>query len=276
MIEILYIFLFSVCAGGIGVIFGIGGMVLIIPFLVIVLDVPLRVAVAASMASVIATSLSGSINYLRQGLVNYRISTVCEIATCFGAAAGVFLGILMGEKILQILFCFIILLACFMLLRRRKGESRRDIKPDRISGKLNLSSSYFDEQSGEEISYNVKGIVPSLVMMFFAGSMVGMFGVGGGALYVPIMDYVMKVPVKVAAATSTFMIGVTASVGAVMLFFRGEIIPDIAAPVAAGVLVGSFLGSKFMNRVRADTIRYFLAAVLIYSAVNMIIKVIKT
>jgi uncharacterized membrane protein YfcA len=194
------------------------------------------------------------------------------IGTTLGAITGTYLSAVIGPKYLFIVFGALMLYSAAMMLRKLGDRTRREVKPDPMAEKLKLNSEYYDAASGETVAYNVTGVFGGLGMMYVAGTLSGLLGIGSGALKVMSMDLFMKLPMKVSTATSNFMIGVTAAASAGVYFFRGDIDPKIAAPVALGVLLGATLGAKAMQRMKSRTIRLLFVPVLAFASIQMIIK----
>jgi uncharacterized protein len=137
---------------------------------------------------------------------------------------------------------------------------------------LRLHDSYWDEALGAEVAYQVRRPALGLALMYVAGTVSGLLGIGSGALKVPSMDLAMGLPMKVSTATSNFMIGVTAAASAGVYFGRGDIDPFVAAPVAAGVLVGATAGARRLGRIRSTRIRALFVAVLAWVSIEMLLR----
>ena len=153
---------------------------------------------------------------------------------------------------------------------RRSGEKEIEVGP--WARVLDLKSSYFDVAAGAEIAYQPKRARIGLALMYFAGVISGLLGIGSGALKVPAMDLAMELPIKVSTATSNFMIGVTAAASAGVYFSRGQIDPFIAGPVAIGVMGGAFIGSHTLGRTSSRLVRFSFLVVLTVLAAQMLFK----
>jgi len=263
-------FAVSIIAGGFGSLLGLGGGLIVIPALTLFLHVNIRYAIGASIVSVIATSSGAASAYVRERMTNLRVAMVLEIATTLGALSGAYLAGRVGGRALEILFGIIMGYSALMMLHRR--ESRGSVGSAPWSDRLRLHGSYFDKALGREVAYRVRGIRIGLALMYVAGIMSGLLGIGSGALKVPAMDLVMRLPIKVSTATSNFMIGVTAAAGAGIYFVRGDIVPFIAAPVAVGVSAGALLGSRLMGQIKSERLRAAFVAILLLVSLQMLIK----
>ncbi len=135
-----------------------------------------------------------------------------------------------------------------------------------------LAGAYHDLTTDALVTYRAIRLWIGWAVSFVAGLLSGLLGVGGGFLKVPAMHLGMKVPIKVSAATSNFMIGVTAVASLFVYFARGYVLPFAAAPVALGIAVGAFFGAKSSQRVSGRTLGRILAGVLILVAVQMGLK----
>ncbi len=153
-------------------------------------------------------------------------------------------------------------------LSRRPIPDRPDGRPDPLAERLRLNGSYPTPQGPKR--YNVRGVKTGFTLMFGAGTLSGLLGIGSGALKVLAMDQAMGMPFKVSATTSNFMIGVTAAASAGVYLNRGYIEPGLAMPVTLGVLLGAMTGARYLARASTDRLRLVFAAVVATLAVQMI------
>ncbi len=275
MVAILFLvetFLISVGAGIFGALLGLGGGAIIVPVLTLALGIDIHYAIGASIVSVIATSSGAAAAYLRDGITNIRVGMFLEMATTTGAITGAFIAGLVGGPVLFIIFSIVLFYSAFAMFRRRDAELPSGVEMGPLANFLHLGSSYYDTALNRTVEYNVRGARYGLPLMFVAGAVSGLLGIGSGVLKVPAMDIAMKLPMKVSTATSNLMIGVTAAASAGVYFVRGDVNPFIAAPVAMGVLIGATLGTRIMMRVRSTQIRKVFIIVLVIVALQMLVK----
>ncbi|EGD47501.1 protein of unknown function DUF81 [Ruminiclostridium papyrosolvens DSM 2782] len=276
MITTKVIILFiSVLAGFLGSLLGLGGGIIITPALTLMLGIDIKYAIGASIISVIATSSGSAIAYLKDRITNVRVGMFLEIATTTGALTGAFLAGLFSTKYLYLIFGLLLLYSAISMFNKRKQELPKDISPSPLAEKLKLSGAYYDKVLSETVEYNVTGVYGGFGMMYAAGIISGLLGIGSGIFKVMAMDSFMKLPMKVSTATSNFMIGVTAAASAGIYLSRGNINPGIAAPVALGVLLGASIGTKVMQRLKSSTLRLVFIPVLLYVSIEMIVKGVK-
>jgi len=260
----------SVLAGVLGAIVGLGGGVVVVPILTLLFHINIRLAIGASIVSVIATSSGAAAAYVRERMTNLRTGMFLEIATTTGAITGAYITTLVPDKVLFILFGLVLAYSAVAMYLKRHKEVILQESNDWIANKLNLHGSYFDEAEQKEISYKVTGTKPGLGLMYVAGLMSALLGIGSGGLKVPAMDLAMHLPMKVSSATSNFMIGVTAAASAGIYFARGQIDPLIAAPVAIGVLGGATIGSLLLGKMESKWVRLLFVVVLLIIAAEML------
>ena len=265
----------SAVAGVLGSLLGLGGGIIIIPVLTLLFHIDIRYAIGASIVSVIATSSGAAAAYVRERMTNLRVAMVLELATSAGALTGAYLAGLLAVRWLYIIFGIVMGYSALMMFRKRHQSAEDETIPAPWADYLKLHSSYYDEASGREIIYRVARTRVGLGLMYVAGVVSGLLGIGSGALKVPAMDLAMRLPIKVSTATSNFMIGVTAAASAGVYFARGDIDPFVAAPVAAGVLLGAVLGSRLLGRVQSATIRVVFVIVLLWVSGQMLLKGIR-
>lgn len=267
----LFIFLGAILAGLLGSLVGLGGGVLIVPLLTLVFHLPIRFAIGASIISVIATSSGAAAAYVRDHMTNIRIGMFLEIATTLGAISGAFVAGLLAPNLLAVVFGVILLLSSAPLLMKMGEDTPEGVHNDRLARWLHLEGSYPDHQQGKVIAYQVTRTPWGLAMMYVAGLISGLLGIGSGTFKVLALDVLMRLPIKVSTTTSNFMIGVTAAASAGIYFSRGDIPPLVAAPVALGILVGALIGARLLARLRNQLLRVIFLLVMLVSAVEMIL-----
>ncbi|NOK13901.1 sulfite exporter TauE/SafE family protein [Corallococcus exercitus] len=261
-------------AGLLGSLLGLGGGLILIPVLTLVLKVDIRYAVGASIVSVIATSSGAAAAYVRDGLANMRVAMFLELATVAGAVTGAMLAGIVGGRALYFLFGAVMAYSALAMLRklREDGSPREEPPPDALADRLGLHGSYYDVSTGGEVAYRVHRPLVGLGLMYVAGTVSGLLGIGSGALKVPAMDLAMGLPIKVSTATSNFMIGVTAAASAGIYFARGDIDPFIAGPVCVGVTLGAFAGSRYLAKLKSGSLRMLFVVVLLWVSYEMLSK----
>jgi uncharacterized protein len=264
------VFAGSFFAGLLGAMTGLGGAVVLVPLLTLVFHVDLRFAIGASLISVIATSSGAAAAYVREGFSSVRIGMFLEVATTFGAVFGAYLATRVPTHALAVIFGLVLVYSAW-LSRSQKAQTPEPTKPNPWSDRLRLSGNYPDGKGGR-ISYRVDRITASFAMMFGAGTLSGLLGIGSGAVKVLAMDKIMRVPFKVSTTTSNFMIGVTAAASAGIYLARGYVDPGLAFPVMLGVLAGSLLGAKLLVRVRVSVLRTVFAVVILVLGIEMIVN----
>jgi uncharacterized membrane protein YfcA len=257
----------SLAAGFLGSLAGLGGGVVIVPMLVLGFHVDVHYAIGASLISVIGTSAGAQAAHKREGFSNTRLGLFLEIATTLGAICGAFLSTSTPTKWIAILFGGVLLYSASSSLRAKKQISQGR-PPDALAAKLRLLGRYPHE--GKLVPYSARRVPLGFGLMFGAGTLSGLLGIGSGAVKVLAMDEAMQIPFKVSTATSNFMIGVTAVASAGVYLSRGYINPAVAMPVTIGVLLGSLLGARVLQKARVKPIRILFAIVIALLGAEMI------
>jgi len=259
----------SVLAGFLGSLLGLGGGIIIVPALTLLFHVNIRYAIAASLISVVATSSGAAASYLKDNLTNLRVAVILEVGTVTGAITGFLLAQKIQSRFLFFLFGVFLLFSAVMMLRKRSEHASQ--KDHLWSQKLKLAGSYPGDR-GQILPYKVENVPLGLVIMYFAGVLSALLGIGSGIFKVLAMDQAMKLPMKVSSATSNFMIGVTATASAGAFLLRGDVRPEIAAPVSVGIILGSWWGAHVMVKLPSPLIRKIFVLVLAVISVQMILK----
>lgn len=259
----------GMAAGIVGALLGLGGGVFLVPFMVLALHIPMRQAVAISLVTVIATSSVVTSIRMGRSLVNFRLGMLLEVATTAGGLAGGVIAIMLSQHTLQRMFGVMSIASALAMLGRLEKRNvilESDVDTGRLGGR------YHETESGGIVSYRVKRVPVAMVVSLAAGSLSSLLGVGGGILKVPALNVWCGVPMRAAAATSAFMIGVTAASGVVIYFGRGDIVPWMAAATVLGVLAGSRTGFMLGSRAKAKWLKLLLAAILAAVGVLMLAR----
>ncbi len=257
----------SLLAGFLGALTGLGGGVVIVPMLTLLFHVNIRYAIGASLVSVIATSSGAAAAYVREGYSNIRIGMFLETATTVGAVVGAAVALHVSGSAIAIVFGLVLLYSAYLSSRHRE-EHGPQMKSSPLALKLKLNGTC-PTAAGPQ-PYSVTGVPAGYGLMFGAGVMSGLLGIGSGAVKVLALDQAMKIPFKVSTTTSNFMIGVTAAASAGLYLNRGYISPGIAMPVMLGVLAGSLIGAKLLVTAKVKALRYLFAAVIVVLGIEMI------
>jgi len=263
----LLLFVTGAATGLLGSMLGLGGGVFLVPLLTLALGVPIRVAIAASLISVMATAVaSSSVNFDR-GLVNIRLGLLLEVATASGALLG---GLVAGHLTQRQLFLtFAVTIASMGLLMALRSGRRNviadlDVDVGVLGGRL---------QEGEAVyAYRVRRLPIGVFASLVAGAISGLLGLGGGIVKVPVLNTFCGIPIRVAAATSTFMIGITTAASAFLFYGRGEVVLPITAAVALGALPGSLVGARISDRVATRSLKVLMAVVLLGVGLRMALE----
>lgn len=269
--------------GVLGAILGTGGGVFLIPLLVMVLGVPMHEAVATSIVSVIATSSAVASTNVERGIANMRLGMTLEIATALGAIAGGLTAAVLAPRSLEALFALVLVPTALLMWRGRTEKSSADSAEDDATKPATSSSSnspsplggsYVDPAVGK-VSYNVERLPAGMAVAFVAGNLSGLLGIGGGVFKVPALHLLCGVPVKAAAATSNFMIGVTAVASAFLYYGNGMVMPGVTAAAVLGVLAGSALGSVLNRSIGGRAVSRLFAVLLLLVAAQMFIRALQ-
>ncbi len=262
----------SFAAGLVGALTGLGGGVVLVPLLTIAFGIDIRYAIGASLISVIATSSGAAAAYVREGYSNIRIGMFLEIATTVGAIMGAMIATRVSGRAIAIIFGVVLLVSAYLSSRKQPDRPTAEVGGS-LAQKLRLSGSY-PTPNGPS-SYYVCNVPAGFSLMFTAGTLSGLLGIGSGAVKVLAMDQAMRIPFKVSTTTSNFMIGVTAAASAGLYLSRGYIDPGLAMPVMLGVLAGSLLGAKLLVKAKTKSLRLIFSLVIVALGIEMIINGIR-
>ena len=264
----------GIFAGIMGSILGIGGGMIVTPIVTLAMGLDIKYAIGASIIAVIATSSGSTIAFLKDDVLNLRVAMFLEIATTIGAIIGALLTGAFEPMILYILFGSLLVFSSWNMYRKMRSgqEVLQQVHADKWAEKFNLNSSYYDKNTKQQVDYQVENVPVGFLIRLGAGLASGMLGIGSGAFKVMAMDGAMKMPLKPSSATSNLMMGVTAAASATVYFFNGSIRPDLAVPLALGILGGSTIGTRIMQILPSKLIRLIFIPILLYLGLQMILK----
>jgi hypothetical protein len=255
----LIIFIAGIISGGLGALLGLGGGIFLVPFLNLAMKFPFQAAAAISLTTVIATSSSVSAGRAGKQLINIRLGMLLEVATAAGSLLGAVTAMFLAPSTVQRLFGVATISVAIVMLTRlqRRNVLDASIDPGVLGGR------FFDDESGRDVAYRVRRIPFALGASFVAGNLSSLLGIGGGFIKVPVLNAWCGVPMRAAAATSAFMIGVTATSGAVIYYGQGQLEPALAAVAVIGVQIGSWGGMRFGQKASVKWLKILMAAVLL-------------
>ncbi len=270
----------GMAAGAFGSLLGLGGGLLIVPLLTIGFGLPLREAVGVSLVCVIVTSSASAGVYLQRRQANLRLGMVLELFTGIGAVVGGTIAFLVDERLLAGLFALLVLYVATTLVRSARQPALpaapdagavAALQPDRIDDVPDEDAATVDPDAGTlGLEPAVLGRMPfAAVASLGAGVLSALLGIGGGLVKVPLMHLSLRVPLRIATATSNLMVGITASTSAIVYLLRGGIDAYATGPTAVGVFVGASLGSRLGHRLDVRLIRLLFVVVLLYTAFEM-------
>ncbi|AWR96819.1 TSUP family transporter [Acidianus sulfidivorans JP7] len=276
LIFLIELLISSILAGFIGALTGLGGATVLVPIYTLFLSIPIAYATGASLISTIATSSGAASAYIKDRITNVRIGMSLEIATTGGAIIGSLIAHIIYqlglEFILFIIFGIVILSSLYPQIKKASLELPKPSKPDWTTRVFQLYGKYYDATLNRVVEYQGVRWWLGEIVMFFAGMISGLLGIGSGALKVIGMDWAMNLPLKVSTTTSNFMIGVTAATSSSLYWVFGYIEPVLAGVTAIGVLIGSYAGTKVLVRIRNVRLRLIFIAILLFLGIDMIIR----
>ena len=272
-INFLGLIAFGVFIGLLGSSMGVGGGIFMVPFLVLALKLPMHQAVAASLVAIVATSSAVAAVNVERGLANIRLGIALEVTTALGSIAGALIAGRLPGGVLQLLFALLLFPVSAMMFLKARGLLKKKVPAASAASRTSaLDSGFFDPAIAAHTPYAVRNMAPASFISFFAGSLSGLLGIGGGIVQVPLMNLMCGVPMKAAAATSNFIIGVSAAASAYVYFRKGLIPLELTAVIVVGVLIGSFLGVYLLYRAKSEKLQLLFSALTLLVGLKMLLK----
>ncbi len=253
-----------------GSMLGLGGGVFLVPIFTLFFGVDPKIAIGASAVAVITNSVVGSTVHLRNGFTNIRLAMLLGVTTISGAIVGALLAVIADPSVLNLIFGFVLVYAAVSMLVRRQAAvpNAEPGDPDPFQ----LRSNFTDRATGDTVSYIPQRVGTGLGVSGFAGVLSGLLGVGGGVIQVPTMNLLMRIPMKAAAGTSSFLVGMTAVATATVFYADGLIDPTVVVPAMVGIFIGSKVGSNLTSRVRTANLVLIFVVIMLYLAISLFLK----
>jgi len=260
----------AMIAALLGSMLGLGGGVFLVPILTLFFGIDPKLAVGASAVVVVTNSVVGSINHLRSRFTNPRLAMLLQIATAAGAIAGALFGVAADPRIIYGVFGVVLLYAAISMVVRRQ----RAVEPPPLDepDPYRLGAAFCDPAIGSDVGYIPNHVGWGMGVGVGAGIISGMLGVGGGVVMVPVMNLLMRTPVKAAVGTSAFMVGMTSVATAFVFYSRGKIDPTLVVPGIIGVFLGGQLGSRLTRRLRAQRLALLFSIILLYLGASLLLR----
>lgn len=253
-----------------GSMLGLGGGVFLVPIFTLFFGIDPKIAIAASAVSVITNSVVGSRIHLRNGFTNIRLAMLLGVTTVTGAIVGAVIALVANASVLNFIFGLVLLAAAISMLVRRQAAIPNS--PPGEPDPFELRAAYLDRATGAEVCYVPHRVPLGLGASGFAGILSGLLGVGGGVIQVPMMNLLMRVPMKAAAGTSSFLVGMTSVATATLFYADGKIDARVVVPAMIGIFAGGQLGSTFTSRMKTANLVMIFVVIMVYLAVSMILK----
>jgi len=260
---LLIMLLIGIAAGILGALFGIGGGLFIVPALTLIVGLTTKEAAAVSLVSIVATSVGGTVFYLDNRVANIRLGLLLEISTVIGAIIGALISSYLEDWIVTVIFIIVLVISATRMILGLKTEIRDD---------ENGRFVFHDVKTGKDTRYDLKNVPVGFTACSAAGAISSLTGVGGGLVKIPVMNTIMGVPMKVATATSSYMIGITAFSGAIIYFLNGQVILDVAAFTAIGTFIGAMIGSRLSKKFDGSSMKKYFSILVFIVAFMMILR----
>lgn len=270
IVYALEIGLVAAVAAILGSMLGLGGGVFLVPILTLFFGIDPKLAVGASAIVVVTNSVVGSTNHLRSRFTNLRLAMLLQVSMAMGAIAGALYGVVADPRVIYGVFGAVLVYAAVsMVLRRERAVAA---PPSGTPDTLELGAAFHDPAIQRDVSYIPTKVAGGMGVGAAAGVISGMLGVGGGVVMVPAMNLLMRVPVKAAVGTSSFMIGITSVATAFVYYSSGKIDPTLVVPSIIGVFIGGQIGSRLTRRIRAQRLALIFAVILLYLGASLLLR----
>ncbi len=263
---------FTIVLGIVSIMGGMGGGMLYVSIVGSFFPFHLDFVRGASLMMALCGALSACPGLLRFCLTDLRLALPVGLMSSVGSVIGAMIGLSLPARVIQTALGLIIIAIAAIMIQAKRTEHPEVEKPDAVSQILGIQGSYCDLAVNQRIFWTVHRTPLAMGIFFLVGIIAGTFGIGGGAANVAVLNLMMGVPLKVAVATSTFLISMTDAGAAWVYLNSGAVLPMIAVPSIIGMVLGSWLGVNILARTRPANIRLLVIALLIFAGIRNILK----
>ncbi len=250
---------------------GIGGGVFIVPLLTLVFDLTPQQAVGTSLATIVFTSLASTVAYLRQRRIDYKIGLTLMVTTVPGSTLGAYLTTIVSNQLLGTIFGFFITAVSLQMMFKPKSSKLGPSQSVATKNKLTIWHRRIVDSRNIIFEYNAN-IALGFALSFLGGLSSGFLGIGGGSVLVPIMHYLVNIPMHICVATSMFIMISTSVSGVTTHLSLGNVNLGYAFPLILGVVFGAQLGAHLARRTSGENLKKIFGTVLLIIGVRMILK----
>lgn len=271
-VWVLGLFVFSFILGIVSVLGGVGGGVLFVPIVSSFFPFHLDFVRGAGLLVALAGSLAAGPPLLRKGLADLKLGLPMALISSVSSIAGAIVGLAMSAQLIQLLLGIVIMIVTVIMITSGKSGYPEVREQDSLSRMLQLSGIYYEEFAQHEVSWQAHRTPTAMLLFFVIGFIGGMFGLGAGFANVPVYNLLMGVPLKVSVATSGLVLTSIGSAAAWVYIFKGAVLPLIAVPAIAGMMLGSKIGAKLLPKVNTRTIRSMVIVILALAGLRSLLK----
>ena len=273
LLMILYV-LVGIGVGFVAALLGLGGGFLLVPILNLVFGIPIHQAIGTSLFTIVFTSSSSSVEYVRKWISDLKLGAMMIPFTVTGAVVGANLSAQIPENILKVIFGAVLFIASIRMFLKKNQQRNSAPQSSRLSNSKFLTfKRTFTDIDGIEFEYIIS--IPLLALFgFCAGFLSGLLGIGGGIVQVPVLNIIFGVPIHVAIATSLFIIICTSSFGMATHLLLGNVLITIGILLAIGTVIGSQIGSRTAQKIKRGKLRRIFAIVLAFTGIRMAISIL--
>ena len=268
----LILLVLSFLLGVFAVLAGVGGGVLYVPIVSGFLPFHLDFVRGAGLIVALAGALAAGPGLLRIGMANLRLALPMALIASTCAIGGAMIGLALPTNVVQILLGATILGIVVLMFKAKKSAFPNVPKSDPLSQALKIMGVYYEPSLGEEVNWKIHRTPVGLGLFVIIGVMAGMFGLGAGWANVPVLNLLMGAPIKIAVATSKFLLSITDTSAAWVYMNNGAVLPLMVVPSVLGIMLGSFIGVRLLSITKPTVIRIMVIVVLGIAGAKALLK----
>ena len=272
MLDWLLLFvicLLSLVIAVLGILAGFGGGIILVPFLTLFFNLPLKLVIGSVIISLWVPAFIGAFGAWRRNEVDFKLGLLFEVPTSLGAIIGAKVTTILPEVIIRLTFGGIALLLSYQMYKKasmlKKAVSLQDSKFWSFIGSIPPVVRFHTNDEEYCVSISSLLLAGSLI-----GFLAGMLGVGGGWIKTPLLVLGFGVPPNVATGTALFMIFITSLVGGITHYFEGNVDLSLSGVIMIGLGIGAIIGNYLKPRFKNYEIAYIISVILLFVSLIML------
>ncbi|VAX34601.1 FIG00497259: hypothetical protein [hydrothermal vent metagenome] len=266
------LFVFTFFLGILAVVAGVGGGVLFVPIVSSFFPFNLDFVRGAGLLVALTGALSAGPGLLKRGLADLRLALPMALIASTCSIFGAMVGLALPTNVVQTALGATIIMIVIIMATAKRSDFPEVKQADTLSSVLRITGVYYEESAGKQINWQIHKTPLGLSLFIVIGFMAGMFGLGAGWANVPVLNLLLGAPLKISVATSVFLLSITDTAAAWVYINKGAVLPLIAVPSVAGMMLGTRIGVRILARAKPKAVKWIVVTILFLAGFRALLK----